>query len=60
VSQPPRAEGQRQLPGAAAQIEGTENRINVERNKFNGLVNDYNAYIVPSSPTTCLLAVRFR
>ncbi|MBT9393102.1 LemA family protein [Hymenobacter sp. NST-14] len=28
-----------------AQIEGTENRINVERNKFNGLVNDYNAYI---------------
>nr|WP_240471646.1 LemA family protein [Hymenobacter aerophilus] len=28
-----------------AQIEGTENRINVERNKFNGLVNDYNAYV---------------
>ena len=27
-----------------AQIEGTENRINVERNKFNGDVNDYNTF----------------
>jgi LemA protein len=27
-----------------AQIEGTENRINVERNKFNGSVNDYNTF----------------
>jgi LemA protein len=34
-----------------AQIEGTENRINVERNKFNDLANDYNAYIasIPQS-----------
>ncbi|TGE19668.1 LemA family protein [Hymenobacter elongatus] len=28
-----------------AQIEGTENRINVERNKFNTTTNDYNGYI---------------
>ena len=29
-----------------AQIEGTENRINVERNKFNGTVRDYNGDVV--------------
>ncbi|SMB85320.1 LemA family protein [Hymenobacter roseosalivarius DSM 11622] len=28
-----------------AQIEGTENRINVERNKFNNITNDYNGFI---------------
>lgn len=28
-----------------AQLEGTENRINVERRKFNETVQDYNAYI---------------
>lgn len=28
-----------------AQIEGTENRINVERNKFNDATNAYNTYI---------------
>jgi LemA protein len=28
-----------------AQLEGTENRINVERNKFNELVKEYNIYI---------------
>ena len=28
-----------------SQLEGTENRINVERNKFNELVKDYNTYI---------------
>ena len=28
-----------------AQIEGTENRINVERNKFNAVTNDYNGFI---------------
>ncbi|MBO3271093.1 LemA family protein [Hymenobacter sp. NBH84] len=28
-----------------AQIEGTENRINVERNKFNTVTQDYNTYI---------------
>ena len=28
-----------------AQIEGTENRINVERNKFNDVTNDYNGYV---------------
>lgn len=28
-----------------AQLEGTENRINVERNKFNEAAQDYNAYI---------------
>lgn len=28
-----------------AQLEGTENRINVERNKFNGVAKDYNTYI---------------
>ncbi len=27
------------------EIAGTENRINVERNKFNGAVQDYNTYI---------------
>ena len=27
-----------------AQIEGTENRINVERNKFNTVTNDYNGF----------------
>ena len=27
------------------QLEGTENRINTERNRFNEAVNDYNAYI---------------
>ncbi|WP_046246026.1 LemA family protein [Hymenobacter terrenus] len=27
-----------------AQIEGTENRINVERNKFNTITNDYNTF----------------
>jgi LemA protein len=34
-----------------AQIEGTENRINVERNKFNEVVRDYNGDLVrfPSS-----------
>jgi LemA protein len=28
-----------------SQLEGTENRINVERNRFNNLVKDYNVYI---------------
>ncbi|UYZ61956.1 LemA family protein [Hymenobacter weizhouensis] len=28
-----------------AQIEGTENRINVERNRFNQVTTDYNTYI---------------
>ena len=28
-----------------AQLEGTENRINTERNRYNESVNDYNAYI---------------
>jgi LemA protein len=28
-----------------AQLEGTENRINVERNRFNELVKEYNTYI---------------
>ena len=28
-----------------AQLEGTENRINTERNRFNESVNDYNSYI---------------
>jgi LemA protein len=28
-----------------SQLEGTENRINVERNKFNETVKDYNSYI---------------
>jgi LemA protein len=28
-----------------AQLEGTENRIAVERGKFNETVNDYNSYI---------------
>ena len=28
-----------------AQIEGTENRINVERNKFNTATNDYNGFV---------------
>ena len=28
-----------------AQLEGTENRISVERGKFNETVNDYNSYI---------------
>ena len=27
-----------------AQIEGTENRINVERNKYNAVTNDYNTF----------------
>jgi LemA protein len=28
-----------------SQLEGTENRINTERNRFNDAANDYNAYI---------------
>lgn len=28
-----------------SQLEGTENRINVERNKFNEIVGEYNSYI---------------
>ncbi|MBW2962375.1 LemA family protein [Mesonia aestuariivivens] len=28
-----------------SQLEGTENRINVERNRFNGSVREYNTYI---------------
>jgi LemA protein len=28
-----------------AQLEGSENRINTERNNFNEAVKDYNAYI---------------
>ncbi len=28
-----------------SQLEGTENRINVERNRFNEIVGEYNAYI---------------
>lgn len=28
-----------------SQLEGTENRINVERNKYNEVVNEYNIYI---------------
>jgi LemA protein len=28
-----------------SQLEGTENRINVERNRFNGLINMYNKHI---------------
>ncbi len=28
-----------------SQLEGTENRINVERNRFNGFVNNYNKFV---------------
>ncbi|MDL2231102.1 LemA family protein, partial [Bacteroidales bacterium OttesenSCG-928-L19] len=28
-----------------SQLEGTENRINVERQKFNETIRDYNSYI---------------
>lgn len=31
--------------GLMAELEGTENRINTERNRYNEAVNDYNAFI---------------
>ncbi|AIM59584.1 LemA family protein [Cellulophaga lytica] len=39
-----------------AQIEGTENRINVERNKFNDIAGDYNIHI-KKIPTNIIAAI---
>lgn len=45
VEQYPQLKATEQFRDLSVQLEGTENRINVERNKFNESVNDYNAYI---------------
>ncbi|ADY28530.1 MULTISPECIES: LemA family protein [Cellulophaga] len=39
-----------------AQIEGTENRINVERNRFNDIAGDYNIHI-KKIPTNIIAAI---
>ncbi|APU09393.1 LemA family protein [Cellulophaga lytica] len=39
-----------------AQIEGTENRINVERNRFNDIAGDYNIHI-EKIPTNIIAAI---
>lgn len=48
---------QRSLSDFMALAEGTENRIRVERNKFNSAVNEYNAYIkkVPQNFTSGMM-----
>lgn len=45
-----------------SQLEGTENRINVERNKFNETVKDYNTYIrrFPNNITASLFGFEKR
>ncbi len=41
----PDLKANQQFINLQAQLEGTENRINVERNRFNNLVKDYNTMI---------------
>ncbi len=41
----PDLKASQQFIGLQSQLEGTENRINVERNRFNNLVKDYNTMI---------------
>ena len=41
----PELKADKQFTQLMDNLEGTENRINVERNKFNDLAKDYNAYI---------------
>lgn len=45
VEQYPNLKANEQFLNLQAQLEGTENRIAVERRKFNELVQDYNSYI---------------
>jgi LemA protein len=45
VEQYPQLRATQQFADLQVQLEGTENRINVERNKFNEAVGDYNQYI---------------
>jgi len=41
----PELKASQQFIGLQSQLEGTENRINVERNRFNNLVKNYNTMI---------------
>lgn len=45
VEQYPELKATQNFQELQAQLEGTENRINTERNRFNDAVKDYNAYI---------------
>ena len=45
VEQYPQLRATENFQELQAQLEGTENRINTERNRFNDAVRDYNAYI---------------
>ena len=45
VEQYPQLKATQNFQELQSQLEGTENRINTERNRFNEAVNDYNAYI---------------
>lgn len=45
VEQYPQLKATANFQELQSQLEGTENRINTERNRFNEAVNDYNAYI---------------
>lgn len=45
VEQYPELKATQSFMELQAQLEGTENRINTERNRFNEAVQDYNAYI---------------
>lgn len=45
VEQYPELKATQNFQELQAQIEGTENRINTERNRFNEAVGDYNGYI---------------
>jgi LemA protein len=45
VEQYPDLKANQNFMDLQSQLEGTENRINTERNKYNEVVNDYNIYI---------------
>jgi LemA protein len=45
VEQYPQLKADQNFLELQAQLEGTENRINVERNRFNEQVNEYNIYV---------------
>jgi len=45
VEQYPELKANQNFLDLQSQLEGTENRINVERNKYNEAVNEYNVYI---------------
>lgn len=58
VERYPELKASEQFIALQAQLEGTENRINVERNRFNNLVKEYNTMIrtLPESLTAMIFS----